>query len=377
MRMRDAVMKLLISQPFYGSLASAISIQENKTTAEIEMSLSPSPVLKYNPEWFESLSDAQAMGALLHELLHLLLLHALRRDERDPLLWAVCCDIAVNAHIPAEMLPPNAATVDKIEQKIRFKLERCKSAEYYYAVLIRLLDDQFSLMQREDTVTLSCSNEVLLESKLLTEEDIPQVNEQALKSKIYNITDEAYQKGEVPDMLFGELDQPFYKRAQIDWKSMFKRFLNGRGRMQTRATYKRVSRRFDNYPGSKRSLGLRVLIALDESGSISNEQLRTFLHELAEVNRITNAQILVTEFDTECTKPKPAEEYRHIQKREKKGGTDFRPIFALADSMMISLVAIFTDGEGIAPDHADQKVLWVLTKEGKQPAPFGYSVKFE
>jgi predicted metal-dependent peptidase len=343
----------------------------------MEMSLAPSPVLKYNKEWYEGLSDSQSLGTLLHELLHLLLLHALRRGDRDPLLWAVCCDIAANEHIPAEMLPPNAATTEKIAQKIHFKLERLKSAEYYYAILSKLLDDRFSFMQREDTVTLSCSNTVLFESRLQAEEDIPQVSEQALKSKMHEITDEAYQKGEVPEGLFGELDDTFYKRAQIDWKGMFKRFLTGRGRMQNRATYKRVSRRFDNYPGSKRSVGLRVLIALDESGSISNEQLQTFLHELAEVNRITNAQILVTEFDTECTKPKPAEEYRHIRQREKKGGTDFRPIFALADSLMISLVAIFTDGEGIAPDHADQRVLWVLTKDGKQPAPFGYITRFE
>ena len=377
MRMQNAVMKLLLSQPFYGSLASSISFHESKSTANMEMRLSPSPVLKYNQEWYESLRDAQALGALLHELLHLLLLHALRRGDRDPLLWTVCCDMAVNEHIPAEMLPPNAATTEKIEQKVHLKLERRKSAEYYYSFLSKLLDDRFSFMQREDTVTLSCSNTVLFESKLQADEDIPQVDEQALKSKVHEITDEAYQKGKVPEGLFGELDDTFYKRAQIDWKSMFKRFLNGRGRMQTRATYKRVSRRFDSYPGSKRSVGIRVLIALDESGSISNEQLQTFLHELAEVNRITNAQILVTEFDTECTKPKPAEEYRHMRQRDKKGGTDFRPIFALADSLMISLVAIFTDGEGIAPDHADQRVLWVLTKEGKQPAPFGYCVRFE
>ncbi len=377
MRMQDAVMKLLLGQPFYGSLASSISIHETNSTKNMEMNLSPSPILKYNREWYEALSDAQAIGALLHELLHLLLLHTLRRGDRDPLLWTVCCDMAVNEHIPAGMLPPHAATTEKIEQKIHFKMDRFKSAEYYYAVLSKLFDDQFSFSLREDTVTLSCGDVTLFESKLQADEDIPQVNEQALKSKIYEITDEAFQKGEVPEGLFGELDDTFYKRAQIDWKGMFKRFLTGRGRMQSRATYKRMSRRFDNYPGSKRSVGIRVLIALDESGSITNEQLQTFLHELAEVNRITNADILVTEFDTECSKPKPAAEYRHKTQRDKKGGTDFRPIFALADSLKISLVAIFTDGEGIAPDHADQKVLWVLTKEGKQPAPYGYCVRFE
>jgi len=377
MRMQDAVMKLLLSQPFYGALAGSISFLESGKTATMEMRLSPSPVLKYNKEWYEALSDAQAIGALLHELLHMMLLHALRRGGRNPLLWTVCCDMAVNEHIPPGMLPPKAATAERTAQKLHMKLERFKSAEYYYDVLSKTLDNSFSLMQREDTVTLSCGSAVLFEAKPQPDEDIPQVSEQALKSKIHDVMDEAYQKGEAPEGLFGELEESFYKRAQVDWKAMFKRFLTGRGRMQTRATYKRVSRRFDNYPGSKRSVGLRVLIALDESGSISDEQLRTFIHELTEVNRVTNAEILVTEFDTECSPPKPAAEYRHVRQRDKKGGTDFRPIFALADSLMISLVAIFTDGEGIAPDHADQRVLWVLTKDGKQPAPFGYTARFE
>ena len=72
------------------------------------MTLFPSPVLKYNAQWFESLSDPQAIGVLLHELLHLLLLHPLRMGGRDPLLWAACCDMAVNDVLAPEMLLPDA-----------------------------------------------------------------------------------------------------------------------------------------------------------------------------------------------------------------------------------------------------------------------------
>ncbi len=376
MRMQDAVMKLLLSQPFYGSLAAGISLQESKSAAKLKMSLIPSPVLTYNADWFGSLDDAQAVGALLHELLHLLLLHALRRGERDPLLWAVCCDMAVNDQLPPEMRPPDAVTTEKIEKEIHQQLQRGASAERYYAELIGLLDDRFSLVQRESTVSLRLSSGSLLEADIQSEEDVPQVNEQALKSKLRELIDEARPGGEVPQGISGELDM-VYAQARIDWKTMFKRFLTGRGRMQTRATYKRESRRYDSYPGSKRSVGLKVLIALDESGSISNEQLQTFFNELMAVNRITNAQILVTEFDTACTQPLPAEEYRHVRAREKSGGTDFKPVFALADSLKLSLVVIFTDGEGSAPERVSQRVLWVLTKGGKQPAPYGTSVTFE
>ena len=56
--------------------------------------------------------------------------------------------------------------------------------------------------------------------------------------------DEASQSGEVPETLGGLIELP-QKHSQIDWRAVFKRFLYGRGRIEARATYKRVSRRFD------------------------------------------------------------------------------------------------------------------------------------
>lgn len=376
MHIQDAVMKLLLHQPFYASLAAATSIRESRTVSTLQMTLVPSPVLEYNRDWFEALPDAQALGALLHELLHLLLLHAIRRGGRDPLLWAVACDLAVNQHIPPDMLPPEAATLEKVERKIEHPLQRGRSAEVYYDDMARLLGDGFSLLQRESTVTLQCGNVSLFTAELQTEEQIPDTNAQALKHTIDQLVDEAFQSGEVPEALGGLVEVP-QKHSQIDWRAVFKRFLYGRGRIEARATYKRVSRRFDENPGTKRSVGLDVLIALDESGSITDGQLETFYVELMAVNRITNARILVTEFDTGCTPPRPAAEYRRAKERTKKGGTDFRPVFELADSLKLPLVVLFTDGEGTAPERVDQRVLWVLTKGAKPPAPYGYSVYFE
>lgn len=375
MRMQDAVMSLLLKEPFYGSLASAISMQPSEKAQKLNMTLLPSPVLRYNPTWFESLPDSMAIGALVHELLHLVLLHALRRGDRDPLLWAACCDMAVNDQLPPALLSPDAVTTEKIEKEYRLKLERNRSAEHYYEALDKL-DDSLSFFTREGEALLRTSGRAELQATLLSEEEASQMNERALKSMLGELIDAAHRGGELPQVIESELE-PLYEKPQIDWKIIFKRFLTGRGRMQSRATYKRESRRYDGYPGSKRSVGLKVLIALDESGSITNEQLQTFLSELIEINRITNAEIMVTEFDTECSRPQPVAEYRVGKKREKNGGTDFRPVFTLADSLRVPLLVIFTDGDGTAPDRANQKVLWVLTKGGKLPADYGYGVFFE
>ena len=394
MRIQDALIKLLMLQPFYGALASILSIQESDAVKKKEMSLLPTPSLKYNRKWYEELPDTQAVGVLLHELLHLLLLHALRQSNRDPLLWAVCCDMAVNDHIPDQMLPDNAVTTEQVELMVKYKLERMRSSEYYYSKLSGLPDDSISLLKHEGTVMLSRVNGNLLEADIQKQEDINHVNEAALKNKLHEIVEIASQNDELPPELLYKIDEiedqngetppdllrEFVispKRSKIDWKNMFKRFLSGKGRMQIRATYKRDSRRFEGFPGHKRSIGLKVLVALDESGSISDKQLNIFFNELMSIKRITGVEILVTEFDTECSEPKPAQVFLHQKNRNKEGGTDFRPIFKLAEELNIFSVVIFTDGNGNAPAEVNQRVLWILTRDGKQPAPFGYSVKFE
>jgi predicted metal-dependent peptidase len=53
-------------------------------------------VIGYNPKFIERLSVAVAKFVILHELLHILLKHGLRRGSRDPAEWNICCDYAIN-----------------------------------------------------------------------------------------------------------------------------------------------------------------------------------------------------------------------------------------------------------------------------------------
>jgi predicted metal-dependent peptidase len=181
-------------------------------------------------------------------------------------------------------------------------------------------------------------------------------------------------------LVFGDLDERIegvYQDFYMDWRVILKRFLTGRGRMITRKSYKRQSRRYEELPGTKRSIGVNALIAIDESGSISDALVKEFYQELREINKITGTNMLVTRFDTGCSVPVPLSTFIVADKRVKRGGTDFRPIFKLADEQKIPLVIIFTDGDGEAPSSVNQNTLWVLTKNAKKPADFGYFLNFE
>ncbi|MHB1391526.1 MAG: VWA-like domain-containing protein [Clostridia bacterium] len=91
-------------------------------------------------------------------------------------------------------------------------------------------------------------------------------------------------------------------------------------------------------------MGLNALIALDASGSISEKQLSQFYAELLKIKKITGASLSVAQFDTDCTAPMPIERYVKEKKRVKNGGTDYRPVFKLADSMAM-LILICKAGE--------------------------------
>ena len=53
-------------------------------------------VIGYNPEFIEGLDVPTAKFVIIHELMHILLKHGLRRGSRDPERWNKACDYAIN-----------------------------------------------------------------------------------------------------------------------------------------------------------------------------------------------------------------------------------------------------------------------------------------
>jgi predicted metal-dependent peptidase len=367
-------MKLLIEQPYYGYIASSVSFAESEKIDTIQMASLPKLVITYNPVWFSRLKDVQKLGVILHELIHVILLHQFRIGNREILLWSVACDMAVNEMIPVINLPDTAVTVERIESKLKRKIEHNRNAEYYYEQITDM-DDLLGFSYIEGDSILIFEGEDSLKVQKLSEETASDMEINALKSNMAQSLSEAQSDAEAYAGMDERIEE-IYRDIQMDWRVILKRFLTGRGRMITRKSYKRQSRRYEELPGTKRSVGVDALIAIDESGSISDSLVNEFYRELREINKITGTNMMVTRFDTECTEPVPLSTFAVTSKRMKRGGTDFRPVFGLADRYKIPLVIIFTDGDGDAPASANQNTLWVLTKNAKKPANFGYFLSF-
>lgn len=375
MNMKEIVMRLLLEQPFYGYVASSVTFTESDSIAAIKSASIPSLKILYNPEWFNTLPNDHKMGAVIHELLHIILLHPFRRMNREAILWSVACDMAANELIFGRWLPAEAVTVSEIEKRIKRTMERKRNAEYYYDILSDTDDMKGFIGIQGDSILISEGGRELI-AQTVPDEAVSGMEITALKQNLAQAVEQAGMGGELPAELEDSLDD-VYRELRVNWRIILKRFLSGRGKLLTRKSYKRQSRRYDNLPGTKRTVGVNALLAIDESGSISDALVKEFYKELKEINKITGVCIQVTRFDTECTPPVGLNKFVIESKREKRGGTNFKPVFKLADDLKIPLVIIFTDGDGEAPDSVNQSTLWVLSKNGKKPAGYGAFVTFE
>jgi predicted metal-dependent peptidase len=365
---------LLLKQPYYGYIASSLKPEKNTAVKDLAIHTGTTLRLLYNPRWLEEETENFILGKLIHEILHLILMHASRRGNRSLSLWAIACDLAVNERISPILLPEEAVSVDLINRFFNAGLEAGRGAEYYYDGLAGLEDAlPFTLRQGEVSLHLPSEQECVI--PLLSEEFTSEVNKNALKSLLEELTCQAAAEGEIPGEL-GEDVRDLYKAADINWRNVLKKFLSGKGRIVRTKTIKKVSRRFADQPGNRRTRGLEALIAIDESGSVSDEDIRTFYRELQKIHRITKADLRVLRFDTECSPPVPLDRYIKVKDRIKRGGTDFKPVFREAARTGARLLIVFTDGDGRFPEKTDRSVLWVLTGRGNKKMPFGETVAF-
>ena len=84
---------LLMHEPFFGNIALKMTLDEDP---RIPTFATNGAVLKYNPEFAMELSHDELNGVIAHEVMHVALMHHLRRKERHMDTWQKACDHAVN-----------------------------------------------------------------------------------------------------------------------------------------------------------------------------------------------------------------------------------------------------------------------------------------
>lgn len=331
-------------------------------------------VLYFNPVIFLALTLEQMQSTIKHEILHIVSMHLSRAKELQgtysTLAINLAMDIVVNTHL--DHLPPYATTLEWVNVHYSLKLLPFEPFEYYAEKIQTALD---LLEVVEDDTEDDSYNDENLETAYNPEkthdiwEDASKLDEQTLKEFTEKFID-ASQKGKLPNYLESMISSLKNSQGELPWNLYLKRLM-GSVESNKKKTITRRNRRQPerlDLRGQLRSHKAKIVVALDISGSISDEEFNQAIKEVLSIVRNYNHEITIVECDSEIRRVYQVKSVKDLKARvDIRGNTRFTPVFEYANTKKIDLLVYFTDGKGEEKLNAipkGYKTLWVISGRG-------------
>ena len=170
-------------------------------------------------------------------------------------------------------------------------------------------------------------------------------------------------------------------RSTVPWRTVLARFMSGSCRQDYNITRPSQRREGDAILPSLHSRQTKILIALDTSGSIEDEELTEFVAEINAIKSLVNAKITLLACDAELDSNgpwvfEPWEQLVLPETLKGGGGTDFTPVFdwIAANYLQLDLVVYFTDARGRFPQiQPATETLWLV--KGGASVPWGQRIQ--
>jgi len=187
--------------------------------------------------------------------------------------------------------------------------------------------------------------------------------------------------GNLPGALREMIDELLKtKKPIIPWGKVLRMFCASALESVLDYTVKRVSRRFGTRPGTRKGDVLKLAVAIDTSGSISDDELKLFWSEIRWIWR-NGAIIDIFECDTKISERSP---FKFTGKWDGevhgRGGTSLEPVLKEVVGKYDALI-YFTDFEAPTIETRYRiPILWVLTNEMDEddyPYKWGRVIKID
>lgn len=384
--LENAIVRLLKTRPFYGHLLLGLrreQLLERNKGAGITIR-DGIPVLSVSADSFTSLQPAQQEALLEHLLKHLLHLHPLRRRERNPHDWDLACDLAINPGI--ENLPSGALLPQD------YQMPPDLAAEEYYDLIVPPFDigneagsGLGSTEQDSRGTAGNGQGEALRDTETIDSHEAWQEADRTpltlAEEMVRSLVQDALRgsDGETPADI-REVVNCLLQPAPIPWRQILRQFVATAGRTGRSTTWMREHRRFDHItPGIRKRRRLNLLVGIDVSNSTNIVELReAFAAELVSLARGRNCQMTVIYANSRVQRVESFSTSSFVAQRYDGGGfTDLRPVFEYAKTLHPRPAAVIylTDGIGPVPEQMEFPTLWVLTREGERPAPWGLELR--
>ena len=394
--------RLILDKPFLGALVLRLPMEE--VTAEwCTTTATDARKFYYNPAYIDALSMDETQFMLAHEALHCALSHFARRGHRIRHRWDLACDFAINPLLVDDGLtaPPGILLLDHF---------RGMTAEEIYP-LLNEFDDQKTLdshaydrdNQKGDSgrderdlpppdappetgekpapadsaVNNRSDGSGQSEPQPLTPDERETLSVQ-WQQRLAGAAQQAMQAGKLGGALARMIDHLL--QPQLPWRMLLARYLTNSARDDY--SYMRPSRREGDFIlPSLRSQQIEIVIALDTSGSIGDEDCAQFLSEIDALKGQMRARVTLLACDAVLANQgpwifEPWEECKLPDSFPGGGGTSFRPVFEWVEKQGLTPEALvyFTDAEGEFPQTAPNfPVIWLV--KGKERVPWGERIQ--
>jgi len=360
-----ATKKLIFTEPFYGLFLIGINKQYSKRISTAGVSKKGIGMqLTINPEFFNELSEDHRFGLIKHELLHIAFGHLLLRDlYSNHKLFNIAADLEINQYILESKLPDGGLLLSSFPE---LKLPIKAGTKKYYEILEQAQEDGTSpsldnLMDQMDGESQYCH------STWEEFDSLPEADKKLMQKQIeHQLKESAEQtekrQGSIPGELSDLIERLRHiEPAKFDWKGYLRRFVGNSSIVYTKKLRRKYNKRYSGSPGLKIKFKNHILVGVDTSGSVNNDELKEFFSELAHMHK-TGHKITIAQCDTSLRSviefnPKKDWEIHG------RGGTSFQPVidhFNEKRGVYTALVYL-TDGEASNPDDCPKNTLWVLS----------------
>jgi len=357
---------------FYAHIIAQCRVQitENVETAGVNFK-GTKYNLYINPNFFEKLELKQRMAILKHEALHILYNHLARFPLKDEVINQtkanIATDCAINQFINRDHFGDlDAIYPDTLEDAIKkegfnVKIPKGENAETYYDLIPdknneegegkgnsnNQKDCQGNNGQYYDGLWEDLKGQIG-DHEIWNEgdqgEEIDELKKEITRRMIEKATEKS--RGMIPENL-SEILSIWHKKAEISWQRVLKNLTSNK-KVKKVPTIIKKSRRFpkrDDIYGVKRFNNFSIVVVLDVSGSMNNDDILNGLKEIKEIAKLTNSKVKIIQVDTEIHSVEDFNPKKNTFIRKGIGGTEMLPAmeYIVQNKMECDVVILISD----------------------------------
>lgn len=394
----QARIRMLLREPFFGTLATRLKVID--ASQWCQTAATDGRHFYYNVEFISKLDEDEMVFLVAHEVLHAVYDHIDRRGGRDPKLWNIAADFAINFDLveagfklisrddikPCYDTKYGNKTTEEIYDLLLEDQKNGKKPEEKYKPLDHHMDKgddgdgddgEGDPTGKTGPVPLSGSDRQQID------EEIKQAVMQAAELK------DSHGNG-APGRIRRMIES--MTEPKMDWKEYLNKQIQSS--VQSDFTWQRCSRKTQAagiyLPAQQREPTIRATVGIDSSGSINETMFRMFLSEVYGImQQFASYEIEFFCWDAKCyTLHRFTEDNgEDILSVDLEGGggndgTGFVWDFLEENEVVPDNMIMFTDGyimgpwdNGTPPEFAEN-TLWVLWGKENNP-PWGDVVRFD